>query len=275
MMDQRAFGFALVMLAFAAVAAEAQLIQGVVIDDLSRIAVAGAEVLLLTPRASERVQTTTSDVGAFLIRAPRSGIYRLRVTHPGYATYEADSVVVGSSEAVMLEIRLGQAAVPLEPMVVTARRNAGMPGFDDRREAGFGRFITREDIERRSAFHTSDLLRNVQGITLRRSGRAGGMMVLMRGGGMGTCEPAIWVDGVLVRQISGSTIDDFLTPGIIEAAEVYPSYAAAPTEYAVGMCGVILIWTRRGSGDDGSPWQWKKVLAVASAALLVVWLIGG
>ncbi|HUF50446.1 MAG TPA: TonB-dependent receptor [Longimicrobiales bacterium] len=275
MLTQRAFGFALALLAFAAVAAEAQLIQGVVIDDLSRTAVAGAEVLLLTPRASERVQTTTSDVGAFLIRAPRSGVYRLRVTHPGYATYEADSVVVGSSEAIMLEIRLGLAAVPLEPMVVTARRNAGMPGFDDRREAGFGRFITREDIDRRSAFRTSDLLRTIQGITLRRSGRADGMIVLMRGGGIGMCEPAVWVDGVLVRQLPGNTIDDFLTPGIIEAAEVYPSYAAAPAEYAVGMCGVIVFWTRRGSGEDGRPWQWKKVLAGASAALLIIWLIGG
>lgn len=272
MVTQRAVASALATLAFAA-AAEAQLIQGTVIDDESRSAVAGAGIVLLTPLTSERVHAVTSAAGTFLIRAPRSGSYRLQVTHPSYATYEADSVFVGSGQAVMLEVRLGRAAVPLEPIVVTARRNAGMPGFDDRREAGFGRFITREDIDRRSAFRTTDLLRNIQGITLRRTGRS--MMVLMRGGGTGLCEPALWIDGVLVRQLPGNTIDDFLTPGIIEAAEVYPSYAAAPTEYAVGLCGVILIWTRRGAGEDGSPWQWKKVLAGASAALLVIWLIGG
>lgn len=272
-MTERSVGFALAILAFTAEAAQAQVIHGTVIDGSSRTAVADAEVVLLTPRMAERTTTITNGAGGFLLRAPRAGTYRLRVTHPRFVPYEADSVEVHTGEAVMLEIRLGLNAVPLEPIVVTARRHAGMPGFDERLAAGMGRFITREDIDRRSAFRTSDLLRNIQGITLRRSGRSDGMIVLMRGGGTGLCQPALWIDGVLVRQVPGSTIDDFLSPDIVEAIEVYQSTAAAPAGYAVGGCGVILVWTRRGSGDDGGPWQWKKLLAGASAALVVIWLI--
>lgn len=264
---------ALIACALAAAPASAQVIQGRVLEEGSRSPVAGAEVELLTDRLRERTRATTDGAGAFVLTAPRSGTYALRVTHPSYMTYEADSVVVGGGEAVMLEIRLGRGAIPLEPLVVTARRNARMVGFDDRQETGLGRFITREDIDRRSAFRTSDLLRGVQGITLRRSGRSGAMLALMRGGATGLCQPAIWLDGVQVRQLPGSTLDDFLTPGTIEAIEVYPSHAVAPVEYVSGSCGVILIWTRRGSGEDGEPWQWKKMLAGAGAALLVIFLI--
>jgi hypothetical protein len=274
MSTQRGVRIALAACALAVVAAEAkaQVIQGVVIDATSRLAVAGAEVALLEPRTGQRTGALTDSAGAFLLTAARAGTYRLRITHPSYVAYEADSVAVNGGEAVMLEIRLGQAAIPLEPLVVTARRQVAMTGFDARREAGFGRFITREDIDRRGAFRTSDLLRSMQGITLRPSGRSG-MMVLMRGGGTGLCQPAIWVDGLLVRQLTGSTIDDFLTPGSIEAVEVYQAHAAAPTEYTAGACGVILFWTRRGSAEEGGPWQWKKMLIGAGAALIVIVLI--
>jgi Carboxypeptidase regulatory-like domain/TonB-dependent Receptor Plug Domain len=259
-------------LAAAAVEAQAQVIQGVVIDAVSRAAVAGAEVELLEPRTLQRTWSVTDSAGAFLLTATRAGTYRLRVTHPSYVTYEADSVAVGGGEAVMLEIRLGQAAIPLEPLVVTARRQVAMTGFDERRKAGFGRFITREDIDRRSAFRTSDLLRNVQGITLRPAGRSGSF-VLMRGGGTGLCQPAIWVDGILTRQVAGGTIDELLAPNAIEAVEVYTAHGGAPTEYIAGSCGVILFWTRRGSGGEGEPWQWKKMLIGAGVALVVIVLI--
>jgi hypothetical protein len=272
MSTQSGVRIALAALALAAPPAEAQVIQGVVIDAGSRVAVAGADVELVEPRTGQRTGGMSDSAGTFLLTAARAGTYRLRVAHPSYTTYEADSVAVNAGEAVMLEIRLGQAAIPLEPLVVTARRQVAMTGFDERRKAGFGRFIARAEIDRRGAFRTSDLLRNVQGITLRPAGRSG-MFVLMRGGGTGLCQPAIWVDGVLARQLAGSTIDDLLAPNAIEAVEVYHAHAGAPTEYVAGPCGVILFWTRRGSGDEGEPWQWKKMLIGAGVAAVIIVLI--
>ena len=272
MARERGVAIALAAIALTAASAQAQVIHGVVIDADSRMAVSGADVELVDARTAQRTGVTTDSLGAFLLTAVRAGTYRLRVTHPSYVPYEADSVAVAGGEAVMLEIRLGQAAIPLEPLVVTARRQVAMTGFDERRKAGFGRFITREDIDRRSAFRTSDLLRTVQGITLRPAGRSGSF-VLMRGGGTGLCQPAIWVDGVLTRQVAGGTIDELLAPNAIEAVEVYTAHGGAPTEYISGSCGVILFWTRRGSGGEGEPWQWKKMLIGAGIALVVIVLI--
>lgn len=273
MVTVRTVALALALLASAPTAVAAQWIQGTVVEEATGAVVAGAEVVLLTPRVADRPSTTTDAAGRFQIRAPRPGTYRLSVTHLSFVPYEADSVEVRGGEALMLEIRLGRGAVPLEPLVVTARRNAGMPGFDERQAAGFGRFITREDIRRRSAFRTSDLLRGVQGVTLQRVPGSDGMLVLMRSGGIGLCQPALWVDGVYVRQLPGNTMDDFLRPDIIEAIEVYASHATAPAEYSVGGCGALVVWTRRGSGADGVPWNWKKLLVGLTAALAVVWLI--
>jgi len=75
----------------------------------------------------------------------------------------------------------------------------------------------------------------------------------MRFDGRG-CPPAIWVDGMLMRDgadgISGdqaATLDDLLpSPSSIETIELYRSPAGVPPQFNINaMCGVILAWTRR------------------------------
>lgn len=251
--------------------ADAQAIRGAVIDAGTRAPVASAELEVMTRGQGEAVRAVTDSLGRFAIVLARGDAYRLRVSHLSYVTYQLDSIQVGTGEVVTLEVRLGQAAIPLEPVIVTGRRVVRMEGFDERRRAGFGRFLTRDEIDVYAATRTTNLLQNFQGLRIRPIGRSGSMVLMS--GAAGLCQPAIWLDGVQVRQYAGSTLDDILTPASIEAVEVYTSYASAPTQYISGQCGVILFWTRRGSNLEGSPWQWKKVLAGAGAAILVILLI--
>ncbi|MGD8277912.1 MAG: carboxypeptidase regulatory-like domain-containing protein [Gemmatimonadota bacterium] len=234
--------------------------------------IAGAEVDLLSGRTRLR-GTTTDSLGRFRLQVPVAGRYRLRVRHPTYVPYEADSVVVGNGETVSLEIRMGRNVIPLEPLVVTARIRADMTGFQARMQgAGHGTFITRADIEARGTTRTTDLLRGVAGVTIDFQRWGVSPAILMRSG-LGTCEAAIFVDGVLAPQYRGSRLDDFLTPDRIEGVEIYSSFSAAPVQYISGTCGVILFWTRRGNREGGEPWHWKRVLIGAGAAIaLILWI---
>lgn len=247
--------------------AATQTIRGAVIDASTRAPLEHAEVILVAERPAEDTRAVTDASGIFELAAPRAGTYTIIVNHPGYTAYEADSVTIGTGEVVTVEIRLGQGAIPLQPLVVTVRRSSHMAGFDERRARGLGRYITREEIEARGAARVTDLLSGLPGLTFQRAGPSG-RIILMSGGLR--CQPAIWVDGIESRERPGLTMDELLTPNMIEGIEVYNSSATAPSRYVTGPCGVILFWTRRGTGEEGEPWGWKRVLAGAGAALLVV-----
>lgn len=252
-----------------ALPASGQSVRGFVVEAGPGTPLVGAEVELMAGPGTEAtsLRATTDTLGKFVISPPEPGRYRLRVTHPGYRTYETDSVDVGSGEIVSVEVRMGANAIPLEPLVVTARSRSPMSDFERRRSTGgFGRFFTREDIEARNAPRTTELLRGVSGLTVAQARRGRTSMLLMRSG-LGLCQPALWVDGHLVDQNRGSTIDDVLLPSTIEAVEVYRSSAEAPVQYVTGPCGVVLFWTRRGTSEGGQPWHWKRLLAGVGAAV--------
>jgi hypothetical protein len=94
----------------------------------------------------------------------------------------------------------------------------------------------------------------------------------MRGTG-GLCQPAIFIDGTYTALAQNVTLDDMLSPQMIEGAEIYNSVAAAPTQYRTGTCGVVLFWTRRGSGEAGRPFRWREIAIGAAAAIGLILLI--
>ncbi|HEX6134121.1 MAG TPA: carboxypeptidase regulatory-like domain-containing protein [Longimicrobiales bacterium] len=254
---------------------QAQTVHGTVVDDVGRQPVAGAEVALTGAGLRAESRTATDSLGRFSLQAPRAGVYGVRVSHDSFVVFTEDSLSLGTGEVVTLEIRLGRSALPLQPLRVTARRTRlGLVGFDERRRAGFGQYLVREDIEARSASRVTDLLQAMTGLSLRPAGeRRAGSIVLMSGGAGGRCEPTVWVDDVQMRQSDHGTIDQILSPGVVEAVEVYTSHAAAPPRYVTTPCGVILFWTRQGGDEGGGRFQWKKVLAGAGAAGLLIFLL--
>lgn len=252
----------------------AQIVEGVVVADASGEPVRGAVIELAGAVSGGVLQTRTDSLGVFSISVRAGEAYQLRVRHPGYVPYDADLESVGAGRTVDLEIRMGTDAIPLEPLVVTARASTRFAGFERRRRAyGNGRFLTRPEIEARGVARTSQLLRGMGNLTLREVGRGRGTLVLMHSG-LGLCNPALYVDGQRVDQTRETTIDDFLNPEMIEAVEVYTSLSGVPAQFASGTCGAIAVWTRKGERGEGKPWQWKRALiGLGSAAAVILFLI--
>jgi outer membrane cobalamin receptor len=160
--------------------------------------------------------------------------------------------------------------------VIVTERTSWLPdGFEQRRAAGFGRFLTRKDIESRTASNTTDLLRGMPGIQLTpvRRGRGPGQILQMRGTA-GLCQPAVWIDGVQLAD-DGAGLDAILAPGMLEAIEIYNSTSTAPSQYRTGMCGVVLFWTKRSPPDDAKRTRWWKIALGASVGIGLVLLLRG
>ena len=251
--------------------AAAQSLRGVVLDASNRAPISGTAIQLQLDRGTQIRRATTDSAGAFSITAPEAGLYRVTATRLGFLQHRGDTVRLGNAETVTVEIQLDRTAVPLRPVVVTERLNGLPDGFEARRAQGFGRFLTRKDIEARRGSQTSDILRGMPGLVLTpvRRGRGPGNTLSFRGPA-GLCQPAVWIDGVF---IAGASVDEILPPTTLEAIEVYNSTTTAPIQYRTGNCGVVLFWTKRGVTEDRAKIKWWKLLLGASAGVGLIFLL--
>lgn len=252
--------------------AAGQSLQGVVVDAASRGPISGAVIELQAAGSPRLIRTTADTTGRFYVPLSRPGLYTLRATRLGYLQQSGDTVRVGESESVTVEIRLDRTTLPLLPVRVTARVSGLPEGFEARRATGFGRFLTRTDIDNRRASQTSDLFRGMPGVVLAPQRRGSTQTMMMRSA-LGLCQPAVWIDGMYIAPVAGQSIDQVVTPAVIEAAEVYSSIASVPIQYRTGTCGAVLFWTKRGDGDDRPKTRWWKIALGASAAVGLMMLI--
>jgi hypothetical protein len=256
-------------------AAQAQTINGVVVEEGTRTPISGAVVELLAPGGRISSTAQTDSAGTFLLRPHSSGNFIIRLSHIAYAAVISDTLTLKPEESIRIELRMAGTTIPLEPLIVTARSHARLEGFYERmRRSGSGRFLTRSEIERRPGARSTDLLRDMPGVEIVpvRQGLSGMSVnfIAMRGG-LGRCAPTIYIDGMLAKQFPESGVDDLLTPEMLEGVEVYTSFASAPSPISsLGNCGVVAFWTR---SDGRGPWSWKKLAAGAGAFLLMVVLI--
>lgn len=253
-------------LLFAPTVVQAQVIHGAVLDESTRAPIAGVLVELLASGGGVLATVQTNDSGTFFFRQQRSGTFSLRLTHLAYTTVATDTVSAGRDEMLALELQMAQAAIPLEPLLVTARGNVRLAGFHERmRKGASGRFVTRSEIERRPAARATELLREMPGINLTRN-RNGTNFITMRGS-FGGCVPTIYVDGMEMRQFAESSVDDFLTSDTLEGIEVYTGAASAPSPITPrDACGVVAFWSR---ADGYGKWGWRKLAAAAGAFALL------
>jgi hypothetical protein len=245
-----------------ALPAPAQTVIGTVTDSTSGTIVPGAYVALLD-QAGQTVGGTQSDsLGNFALRAPAAGSYRLRTTQLGYWVATSALIQVGATGALTIKLHLVPRPIELEGISITAAphvRHLAEAGFYQRQKLGFGRYITRDRIERQFAMRTSDLFRDYPGVQVVVVDQVTGESdVIMRGAAMMTgCFPTIAVDGSLIRRggrrnFTGESADfvglDAVlpSPSEIEAVEIYPSAAGVPGQFAgISRCGALLFWTRR------------------------------
>ena len=226
-----------------------QTIIGVVVEDSTHMPIIGASVDLLMKNGRRRAAAQTDSLGAFRVSGERAGTFLLHVNHPSYMALLSDTISLRREEVVAVEVRLAPTAIALEPLIVESRMRDRLLSYRERlARGGFGRFITREEIDVRPGARATELLYAMPSVEIVRAG--GGLagppvnLITMRGG-LGRCMPTIFVDGIRVQQFNESGVDDFLTANILEGIEVYTGFAGTPPELqTMNSCGVVAFWTR-------------------------------
>jgi hypothetical protein len=247
---------------------------GRVVDDATEQAIAGARVKLLRESGALIRSTVTNPDGFFRFELADGGWHRLSADRIGFQEAVTPVFSAERRQETTVEIRLATDAILLAPLEIVARRSAqGNPtlsGFYYRMNRGLGYFISREDIALRGASHVADLLAAAPGVRILRARRGGGWTVYMGRAlpAVGGCPTQVFIDGMLMnrrlasvnRDASGQpvsvdfledvdfSIDELVSPTIIEGIEVYNGLSGVPAEFVNtdSRCGVVLIWTRRG-----------------------------
>jgi Carboxypeptidase regulatory-like domain len=192
---------------------------------------------------------------AFVNQIPE-GNRLVELTRPGYGQVRVAADFAGT-DTVRREVRMTPQPVELEGVVATSwgrsmrlRRN----GFYDRQRRGMGAYMTSDRIELLHPLRTVDIFRYMRGFLVRQTS-SGPIVVGTRGNGIGNadCMPTVYVDGTaMVSQSKKTQHDaiDMIRPDDLLAVEAYPGPATIPAEYNPlgSACGVILFWTRGGSG---------------------------
>lgn len=234
---------------------------GRVIDQGSRRPVAGVSVAL----GDGTVRAITDGQGRFSIAALPAGTLRLTFSMIGYAA-RTDTVRMRSDVVQELEVTLASEAIALDPISVSVHSGwLESSGFYEREQSNpGGTFLTREEIERKRPTRLTDALRDIPGlrtfyldagrIHVRFNREGGGDLLAFDPANDRTlagCEPDIYLDGVLYRETSGFgtelRVSNFDIVGVpdVEGIEAYTG-PNAPLQYQ-NSCGVILVWTRRGT----------------------------
>jgi hypothetical protein len=202
--------------------------------------VLGATVNLI----GTRLRTATDSAGRFSQPSLEAGTYIIEVRAIGYGV---TSWVLRLSEGEVVDyvFELSPIDVELDPVVVEGRPGyfqRRMQEFNERRRAGRGVFITRDQIEASHAATMVDVLRGVPGVRL--NCRSGVCTVQMTRTAHGVCNADWVIDGVPATMSSTPHLPMI---GVV-AVEIYRSPNEAPAEFlrANSECGVIAIWTKSG-----------------------------
>ena len=239
----RRYALAAGALAGAAATSEAQsprALFGFVKDSLGH-AVPGAEV-----RARGNVVVAFSDdSGRFHVPKMPVGARGVMVRRLGFAPTRAP-IVPGAGEADSVSVTLRAIAQSLPEITVEEQHDSlsrkVLADFWARRARGFGKFVTREEIERKGASRFVDVVRSVSGLSIMTY--RGRQEIRFRGAAIGSanCPPQYWVDGIPLERASA---DEF-PPENVEAIELYASPATTPPQFSTRSptCGTVVIWSR-------------------------------
>jgi hypothetical protein len=237
-----------------------QSIHGRVLVEGDTIGVGGTELALLNSTGTSLFRVQSDSLGMFRIPVPGPGKYEVLATRLGFASVRAE-VEVREREIVDVELRMAEEAIPLDPIVVVARREirrGTLDEFYDRmdrnKQRGVGWFFAREEIERRERVQLPILLQTAPGVFLQSS--AGPPLMRHMGG---YCSPVIVIDGLETSYRELQLMD-------LEGIEVYRGRFENVEGYFPSDCGMIFLWRRP---DWGNPFSWGT-LAVAGGLLALL-----
>jgi hypothetical protein len=213
-------------------------IVGVVTSLPSRQPLGGARVEI----AGTDRRATTDSTGSFRIGGLPGGSFTVEMRAIGYeAVAVAVSIVAGGTAR--LDLAFTPIVVALPGVSVDGSsldpRDMRLQGFYQRKAAGFGRFITRQDIVDRDPRDSKELFRGIPGV------RVVGNRLQMTTGQTRRCVVQYFVDGLHMSQLASDVLAEF-RPRDVEGIEIYRGPAETPAAFSRGgaECGTVVIWTR-------------------------------
>ncbi len=244
----RAFGRANIELAVGSITGS---VRGVVRNSNGSL-VPGATVAVVGTDATAQ----TDQYGRFSLDSVTVGSRILEARALGYQMGRAQTTVrQGTGKQV--DILVGDSVAVLEPVTVEGQYEPYLAhvGFMRRSHTAQGHFLDTTAIAKSGALRFEELFRMVPGVQLRPNGT--GMLVeLQRGQGeisnreLGSyCPPMYFIDAVYYPLPPLQTQSVPVVPSEILGIEVYSNLFSAPPQFQRrgSGCGVILIWTKRGS----------------------------
>jgi hypothetical protein len=214
-------------------------------------ATTGEPIQAATIQIREEDQAAVTDPdGRFRLDGVSAGAFEATIGHVAYGEPTVEvSVAPGSTTQV--EIRLAPVAIELDPIAVTIAVRAQWlesNGFYARQESSLGQFVTPRELESQRSRPFSEILRNVPGVRFRRVCSPHCVYrVSMTTTTRTACTPTFYVDGrKMAFQTREVDLDAITSTQDLAAIEVYRGISQTPPQF-FGLCGSIVIWTRRGT----------------------------
>jgi hypothetical protein len=240
--------------------ATTQMVLGRVVDITSGEALDAVELSLVDSIGRRQGPVLTDASGRFIVSLPANGTYLLHASRLGYDSIAGAKVVVDSSEAVTVEVRMAVQPVELPPLVVVGRakslRQRDLHEYFDRiepfRAAHIGRIYTRQDLEPMDLWSYGQFMRR----------EAPHIATLGR-----ECQPVVFWDGSRVEP------EDLLPISDIEGIEFYRGSGPAQLRFHnPDGCGVVLVWTRPAVAL-GRPFNNRRLAVALALAAVIVFIL--
>jgi len=190
----------------------------------------------------------TNEKGEFTLTNLPSGTRSLVARHLGYAA-DVVEVDLSAREAKTVTMRLPKHVAVMDPVLVTARRTAGLDrvGFARRKRSGTGYFMGPEQIDRLRPNELTDILRSIPGLRVEYA-QGGETVTTTRGSASLTGQSCVkyYVDDMPWHATEPGDINMFVSAREVVGVEVYHGAGAPPQYTGLGMgnCSVIVIWTK-------------------------------
>lgn len=203
----------------------------------SRVEVVGTDVVALT-----------NEKGDFTLRNLPSGSHVLLARHLGFGA-ETVPVDLSSREPKQVTIKLPKFVAIIDPVVVTAKRVAGLEkvGFSQRQKSGLGFYLGPEQIQNLHPNYLTDVLRSVPGLHVE-YGPYGETVSSSRGVSSLTNPGCVqyYVDDQPWQSQTPGDVNNFVNGSEVVGIEVYHG-ATTPPQYTRAMqgdCTTIVVWTK-------------------------------
>jgi hypothetical protein len=202
-------------------------IEGTVRDQ-SGAPVNGAQVFIV----GSAFAGTSNERGYYFINNVPAGVFVVRAQYIGYAPAEVRNVRVWANQTMTIDIPMEQRAIEVSGVTVTVEQTPIVP----RDQVASKPIVQGDVIAALPVDNVSQVLRLQPGVVEGRTGQT------IRGGRPG--EAATYIDGVLVRNLTGTTSSVSIGTNAIEEASV--TTGAIGAEYGDAQSGVINLVTRAG-----------------------------